>query len=194
MQLDYQGTLPDPTVSQGTLLAIDDVHVSETYSHTPSKCCAGGEVTPFRQASRPLGFQMFDCRSYRRVNVNTPILRVSAEFRTSIVRSTKDSAVTEKLEADATLVVYPKAASRFLGITCGLMISTKATSGWQYSLQPFRAVEETALVFEFCREGNLEGLRCLFKRNEASPWDRDPQGQTPLLVKLLITRDTNIPS
>ncbi|PMD64603.1 uncharacterized protein K444DRAFT_625850 [Hyaloscypha bicolor E] len=47
---------------------------------------------------------------------------------------------------------------------------------------PFRAVDENALIFEFCRGGNLDGVRSLFKRNEGSPWDRDPKGQTPLFV------------
>lgn len=103
------------------------------------------------------------------------------------MKTIRASEVHETLEKDITIIFYPKATGRLLGITRGMLISAKATSGWQYTIQPFRAVEETALIFEFCREGNLDGVRSLFKRNEASPLDRDEKGQTPLLVRLLAT-------
>jgi hypothetical protein len=194
MQLDYQGRAPlDSAATPGTLLTVGDTSVAKTTSETSSRISGGRDaITPFRQASRPFGFQMYDCKNSRRFNLNTPVLTISAECRTSVVKTIRASEIYKTPKSDITIIVYPKGAGQFFGITYGLFISAKATSGWQYSLEPFRAVEETALVFEFCREGNLEGVKALFKRNEASPWDRDPKGQTPLLVRvLLITRRIN---
>jgi hypothetical protein len=156
-----------------------------------------GEATPFRKAARPFDFQTRDFLNSRRCDLNTGIFTLFIESRTSTVRTIRLSEVYETSETEKTIIVYPTAAGRFLGITSAVLLSAQATSGWQYCIQTFRAVEESALVFEFCREGNLEGLRSLFRRKEASPWDRDPQGQTPLVVRLVAARyiysDTLLP-
>jgi len=57
--------------------------------------------------------------------------------------------------------------------------------GWKHSLEVFRAAPETAPIFDFCRDGNLEVVRTLLKNGHASPWDRDPEGRTPLFVRSL---------
>jgi hypothetical protein len=147
-----------------------------------------GEATPFRKAARPFDFQTRDFQSYRRCYLNTGIFTLSIESWASTVRTIRLSEVQETSKTEITILVYPTATGRFLGITRAMLLSAQATSGWQYCIQTFRAVEESALVFEFCREGNLEGLRSLFRRKEASPWDLDPEGQTPLLVRLVAAR------
>ena len=48
------------------------------------------------------------------------------------------------------------------------------------SLEPYRAVPDDALVFEFAYGGNLDGLKALFKRGSASAYDTDSRGWTPL--------------
>lgn len=58
----------------------------------------------------------------------------------------------------------------------------KASQGWQYKIQTFRAVPYDSLIFDFCEKGNLDGVRTLLGRREASPWDVNPEGWTPLHV------------
>ncbi len=145
-------------------------------------------TTPFTKASRPFDFQMRDCQSSREFSLHTPVAMVSTQSRKSKVRTIRSLDIDESSETDVTFILYPKACARLLGLSYGMLISAKSTAGWQYSIQPFRAVPETALIYDFCRDGNLEGVRSLFKRGEASPWDRDPKGQTPLLVRLLNIR------
>jgi hypothetical protein len=64
-------------------------------------------------------------------------------------------------------------------------LSTKAAQGWQYQIRTIRAVPDDSLIFQFCRSGNLDGIRYLLKRRLASPWDTDSKGWTPLHVSRL---------
>lgn len=41
---------------------------------------------------------------------------------------------------------------------------------------------EEALIFEFCSYGNIEGVKSLLRRGDASPFDTDPDAWTPLHV------------
>lgn len=69
-----------------------------------------------------------------------------------------------------------------LGISHGLLVTARSTVGWRYTIEPFGAVPENALIFELCKLGNVDGVRLLLQRGEASPLDRDPMGRTPLWV------------
>ncbi|TGO49939.1 hypothetical protein BOTNAR_0411g00070 [Botryotinia narcissicola] len=89
------------------------------------------------------------------------------------------------VEAESQLIVYPSKWLTKIGIAYGVKLSVLASRGCQYSFQPFRAVPESALIFEFCRSGNLDGIRTLLSRGDASPHDRDPLGRTPLWYAVL---------
>lgn len=77
--------------------------------------------------------------------------------------------------------VYPSGLLRLLGVRHGAIIEA-STSGWQYVIKPFNAVPENAPIFDFCRKGDLEGVRALLKLGHGSLRDRDPYGKTPLWV------------
>lgn len=94
------------------------------------------------------------------------------------------SGVNENVQSESQVIVYPSKWLAKIGMVYGFKFSALASRGWQYSFQPFRAVPESALIFQFCREGNLSGVRTLLSRRDASPYDRDPLGRTPLWVML----------
>ncbi len=125
-----------------------------------------------RQSSQSQGYHMV-----------IPFVSILAQSRTYVVKTVRSSEVRETSESRVSFIVYPNASGKFLGMSRGILLSAASSSGWQYTIQPFRAVAEDSLIFEFCRKGNLEGVRTLFERREASPWDRDPTGQTPLWVR-----------
>jgi hypothetical protein len=128
-------------------------------------------------------YQTRGSRSSQELDITTPFVRICAKSRTNQLRTVRSSEVQETSETDLTCVVYPKAGGKFLGMSHGMLLSARSTSGWQFSIQPFRAIPENSLVFEFCRKGNLDGVRTLFQHGEASPWDRYPAGRTPLWVR-----------
>ncbi|EDN92350.1 predicted protein [Sclerotinia sclerotiorum 1980 UF-70] len=110
------------------------------------------------------------------------IWTVSQEVRERAVHA---SGAKENVQAESQLILYPSKWLAKIGMAYGVKFSVLASRGWQYSLQPFRAVPENALIFEFCREGNLEGIRTLLSRGDASPYDKDPLGRTPLWYAVL---------
>lgn len=137
----------------------------------------------FRKPPRSFVSHTRNSLSLREFNVTTPFVGVHVRSRTFKLRTVRSVEVRETSETDVTCVVYSTAGGKLLGISHGALLSASSTSGWKFTIQPFRAVAEDSLIFEFCREGNVEGVRTLFKRGEASPWDRDPAGQTPLWVR-----------
>ncbi|KAK8905073.1 hypothetical protein QC760_006274 [Botrytis cinerea] len=102
---------------------------------------------------------------------------LSIEITEEVVHA---SGVKETVEAGSQLIMYPSKWLAKLGVGYGIELSVIASRGWRYSFQPFRAVPESSLIFQFCREGNLGGVRTLLSRGDASPHDRDPLGRTPL--------------
>ncbi|MCJ1404906.1 hypothetical protein MMC11_008132 [Xylographa trunciseda] len=71
-----------------------------------------------------------------------------------------------------------------IGFNRGLQVAfTQATSkSLNISLDPFRLVPDDALIFEFCYTGNIDGVRRLLLRGEASARDADLSGRTPLHI------------
>jgi hypothetical protein len=67
----------------------------------------------------------------------------------------------------------------------GEFILRRSSQGWKNSIRTFRAVGDDHDMFRFCREGNIDGVRTLLSRGDASPWDINTHGWTPLHVSIL---------
>lgn len=89
-------------------------------------------------------------------------------------------------EYERTFEFHPSLWFLASGIRIGLRtaLSSTALGGGMY-WKTFRAVPKDALIFEFCEQGNIDGVRLLFQRGEASVWDMDPLGRMPLHVSNL---------
>ena len=59
---------------------------------------------------------------------------------------------------------------------------TSCFGDWQYHYRPYRLRPKDASIFEACRNGKVEDVRRLFSKGEASPFDKDERGLTPLHV------------
>ena len=84
---------------------------------------------------------------------------------------------------ETSVAVHPKPWLLGRGLT--LSFSTSGNSwipqfGFQFRHYNVRSDE--ALIFEFCSFGNIEGVKSLLRRGDASPFDCDPEGWTPLHV------------
>ena len=60
-----------------------------------------------------------------------------------------------------------------------------STQGWKNTLKTFCPVPDDALIFEFCRQGNVSAVRRLLSKGHASVRDTDSRGYTPLHVSLI---------
>ena len=88
-----------------------------------------------------------------------------------------------KTEYETNLTLHPTEWLLWLGMKIGL--EGTFSKGWKTTLRPFCVVPDNALIFDFCKTGNIDGIRNLLVRGDASIWDRDSYGETPLHVSPL---------
>ena len=162
---------PDIAGKQLALLENGEKHEQSQpgYANIPRVAVGSRKLSVYRSKGRKV------------TNPFSNIWSVSQRIQEQIVHS---SGTRDRVEAESQIIVYPSKWLVNIGMAYGVKLSVLASRGWQYSFQPFRAVPESALIFEFCRTGNLDGVRTLLSRGDASPYDRDPSGKTPLWVRL----------
>ena len=107
--------------------------------------------------------------------------------RTDVVRR---SSLDDEYEHESSFTVYPAAWLVGLGFKYGLHLSLVKSSirGWKQTLGTSCHVPDDALVFEFCKQGNVSGVRSLLLRGDASIRDIDSKGRTPLFVSTAMRR------
>ncbi|PMD40219.1 hypothetical protein L207DRAFT_458702 [Hyaloscypha variabilis F] len=57
-----------------------------------------------------------------------------------------------------------------------------AENGWKISIRTYNIISFDSLTFKYTAEGNIEGLKDLFGKGEASPYDATPGGDTLLFT------------
>src|SRR4051794_21008630 len=101
-----------------------------------------------------------------RSRFQTPFMEIYSSVKSHKVVMNGSAPEHTSIEKEAQFVLRPPAWFRAVEWSYGVQISAVFTSGWKYSLEPFRIVSENSLIFEFCRDGNLAGLRSLLKLGE----------------------------
>lgn len=96
-----------------------------------------------------------------------------------------DCQIQSESHYESSIVFHPADWLLRLGLQIGLAY-VNSTRGWQRTLKSYHAVPDDSLIFEFCASGNIDGIKNLLRRNEASIWDRSSRGLTPLHVSLLL--------
>ena len=90
-------------------------------------------------------------------------------------------------QSKTSFTIYPAQWLIRLGVQCGfhLDLISSSTQGWKNSLNTFCPVPDDALIFEFCRQGNVSAVRSLLSGGHASVRDTNSQGYTPLHVSVI---------
>ena len=90
-------------------------------------------------------------------------------------------------ESHTSVTIRPAQWLSMLGMKRGVHFSfTRSTiHGWKHTISPFRVVPDDALIFEFCKLGNLSAVQQLLSGGDASARDTDSRGFTPLHVSLI---------
>ena len=61
--------------------------------------------------------------------------------------------------------------------------AVKVYNGWDCYFRQYNVIPSNSPVFMYARSGDVMGLRELFEKNQASPWDCCDDGWTPLHVR-----------
>ena len=92
----------------------------------------------------------------------------------------------DHIEWNTSFRIHPAQWVLRLGFSFGFDFAmSKSQQGWKHHLETYRAVPDDSKIFEYCRTGNLVGVRALLDEGSASVWDRDSNLYTPLLVSCL---------
>ncbi len=142
------------------------------------------EMAP--QGSIPKSKRSKVIASLQRQTYLTFVANVHYESRTLNLKSTlveDGEHIDPQQQTETSISIYPK--PWLLGRGFALSYSTSG-QGWLpqigFQFRQYNIRSEEALIFEFCLFGNVEGVRSLLRRREASPFDTDPEGWTPLHV------------
>ena len=94
------------------------------------------------------------------------------------------SKLQEQKEQQTSCTVSPATWLSILGLNWGFHVNLARSSvkGWKFTVDAFRAVPDDSLIFEFCRVGNLDAVRTLLTKGQASVRDTDSSGKTALFV------------
>ena len=89
-------------------------------------------------------------------------------------------------EYETSYTISPPSWLVRLGFRYGFRLGfLSSTQGWENTLKTFCPVPDDAVIFEFCRQGNVSAVRSLLSRGLASVRDTDSRGYTPLHVSLI---------
>lgn len=105
--------------------------------------------------------------------------------RTSTLKVAEKSSITAgQLEVITSFIFYPASWLSRIGLRYGTEANLQwsPSAGWKFNVSAVKAVPENSLIFDFCREGNIQGVMKLFERGDASMKDTSPKGWTPLHV------------
>ncbi len=97
----------------------------------------------------------------------------------------------DQYEHKTSYTIYPAQWLVRLGLQYGFHLGflSSSTLGWKNTLKTFCPVPDDALIFDFCREGNVPAVRKLLLQGHASVRDTDSKGFTPLHVSFMNETD-----
>lgn len=135
-----------------------------------------------RQQSRKSRKRTYTHQSTARSLLGTFVFR----SQTVIISLDFEDDSTAHFQTTVTFMFHPASWILRWRLSDGIAAAIKySTKGWDYNVSPVRAVPDDSLIFDACKKGNLETVRLLFDRNEASVLDSDSDGLRPLNVRFL---------
>ncbi|RAO73969.1 uncharacterized protein BHQ10_009981 [Talaromyces amestolkiae] len=123
--------------------------------------------------------------SYRISHYDTKFGKIVSRIRVDreTIKAVQDGESCTHYRTTTSFIFHPASWLIRIGFKYGLeAMITSSRSGWQYNVLPVRAVADDALIFDLCKIGNVDAVRELFGRGNASVLDVDSKGYRPLHV------------
>jgi hypothetical protein len=112
-------------------------------------------------------------------------------IRTSTLKAEdRSNASAGKLEVITSFIFYPASWLNQIDLRYATEASLKysASTGWRFNAEAIRAMPENSLLFDLCRMGDVQAVKLMLARGDASVKDTSPKGWTPLHVSFQILR------
>jgi hypothetical protein len=94
----------------------------------------------------------------------------------------------DRYQRTTSFMLFPVWWLARLGASEGMhiVLSNSSTRGWKFNKTSLRPVPDDSPIFELCAKGDVGDVTALFQRGEATIWDSDSKGLTPLMVGVTI--------
>ncbi|KAI9876025.1 MAG: hypothetical protein M1830_007522 [Pleopsidium flavum] len=144
------------------------------------------QVTGATSRYRPRLREVECSKSYTKHTSFFGILRIHTKTLQLYREEDPEDDVQEPDEAtirfETSFSLYPARWLLAIGFSHGLRFDILKTcqQGWKQSLSTFRAVPDDALIFELCGQEDIQVVGNLIQNGQASVWDTDSRGRTPL--------------
>lgn len=125
--------------------------------------------------------------SIRTSVTNTRFGRIISRTRVDreTIRTVQTGESCTRYKTTTSFIFHPASWLIRFGLRYGLEVMfTSSQSRWKYDMNPVRAVADDALIFSLCKIGNIDAVRELFERGDASVLDVDSKGWRPLHVSV----------
>jgi hypothetical protein len=133
------------------------------------------------------------CHAHRRSNTPSFVDRVLGQMFVGyaglpVISPKCDGPACEKSQVPTVNVEYWFPLGFCWSQIVKLQLGYRPSVGPQFNLTTFRRVPDTAQCVDFALNGNIEGLKGLFKRGLASPWDvSSTRGYTMVRVSVYVS-------
>ena len=97
-------------------------------------------------------------------------------------KTTKESDSSQDLETHEEVRAWYRGPA-WLVNRAWVFHAVKARNGWDCCFRQYNIIPSNSPVFEHAKSGNVTGLRELFEKKQASPWDCCDDGWSPLHVR-----------
>jgi hypothetical protein len=110
-----------------------------------------------------------------RIITQTKVVRVETN------KSLDDFDLDDVYEIETTLRIHPSHWFLKSGLSLSVVRSGQSwLPNFQFQFRLYCVRPTEAMIFEFCSSGNVDGVKSLIKRKDASHFDTDTEGWTPL--------------
>lgn len=147
-----------------------------------------GEIDmPLRGTKKPLWKRITVSQRYNKFE--TRLFQVYIRSRLIRVQTNKtlgDFDLDDRYETETSFRIHPNLwfFKTAFSLSCVRSNYSRLTN---LQFQIYNTRSDEALIFEFCSSGNVDGVKSLITRKEASPFDIDSDGWTPLHVYLMLS-------
>ena len=111
---------------------------------------------------------------------------ISQRIRLEIVKSSNEETPEEEQQYEnrTSYLLTPAPWLRNIGLnrTLYVKLAQSTSAGWQTTFKVYNEIKFDSLIFVLCQKGDVSAVRSLLIKGDASVWDRDPDGCTPLWV------------
>ncbi|KAE9367954.1 hypothetical protein N431DRAFT_486938 [Stipitochalara longipes BDJ] len=119
--------------------------------------------------------------AYRPFYIRTLFGSIVFQFQMEMKAATNVDPFIKLPRQTTSIILHPASWATRWGLMFGIQMSPLSNNiGWKYVLLPIRSVSDGSVIFNFCKYGNINAVRELLSRGEASVSVTDSYGRQPL--------------